>query len=301
MGSWRLQGRERFVVPLMALVVVLGGVGAWKAGVFDSGDGGPSDGRRPDSPVMEQLAAADYEAGDCVTWGSGVSLGQIDTDVVPCTEGHRIQITEQVPLENDGGEYPPGEEWGFLLEALCRPAAERLLGVPLDPYGRFYADAIRPGEAGWAAGESSMWCGIASAGPPDGSGGARDGEALSTEDARGADQAFHYPPGSCVATPPEASPVVVPCGDGHHMEVVGEIDLSDRPELPVGSQERALFDDCAAQSSTYLGADPAAPWQIGTETLTPESWAAGSRVVHCFLGQWDAEQELIEVTGSAKG
>jgi hypothetical protein len=85
------------------------------------------------------------------------------------------------------------------------------------------------------------------------------------------------------------------------MEIVGELDLSGRQEIPTGAQERGLFDDCFAQARTYLGVDPVAPWQAGKETMAEESWAAGTRTVHCFLGQWDAAGELVEVTGSAKG
>jgi hypothetical protein len=102
-----------------------------------------------------------------------------------------------------------------------------------------------------------------------------------------------------VALPADAAPMLVPCTEAHHMEIVGELDLRNREEPPVGAQDRALFDDCAAQVRTYLGTDPVAPWQTGKETMTAESWAAGSRVVHCFLGQWDAEDQLIEVTASA--
>jgi Septum formation len=295
-----MQGRERVVVLVMGLVVAVVVVGAWRLGVVggDTGADADADADGPGSPPAEGpvrpvLASAHYDPGDCVTWDVE-GFGETGTDVVPCTAGHRIQITEEVPVANEG-HFPTAEEWGFLVQAQCGPAAERFLDVPLDPYGRFYPDVIHPLERGWSVGENTMWCGIGWAGPRDGT----DDE-LFTEDARGADQAYHYPAGSCVATPDGASPVLVPCAEPHHMEIVGEIDLSERPEAPVGAQERALFDDCAAQARTYLGADPVAPWQSGKEVMTPESWAAGSRVVHCFLGQWDADDRLVEVTASAK-
>lgn len=124
--------------------------------------------------------------------------------------------------------------------------------------------------------------------------------ALFAEGARGADQAYHYPAGSCVALPDDAPPQLVPFDGGHHMEIVGELDPSDRSEIPTGAQERGLFDACAGQARTYLGADPVEPWRTGMETMSPESWAAGTRWVHCFLGRWDGAEEQIEVTGSAR-
>ena len=310
MGSWRLQGRERVVVPVMGLVMVLGVVGALRVGLFSGGsDAGGADAvgagvasEDPGSTATADdgrddgltLADASYAPGDCVMWDAEGS-GRVDTDLVLCTEEHQIEITEEVRVEDQGG-YPSDDEWGLLNQARCGPAAERFLEVPLDPYGRFYADSIIPFEDSWAGGDHTMWCGISSSGPRDG----RDDQPFA-EDVRGADQAYHYPVGSCVALPADASPHLVPCTDGHHMEIVGELDLSGRQEPPVGAQERGLFDDCAAQARTYLGAEPVAPWQIGKETMTEESWAAGSRVVHCFLGQWDADGQQIEITGSAKG
>ncbi|HEV7759775.1 MAG TPA: septum formation family protein, partial [Acidimicrobiales bacterium] len=171
MGSWRMQGRERVVVLVMGLVVAVVVVGAWRLGVVGGDTGADADADGPGSPPAEGpvrpvLAAAHYDPGDCVTWDVE-GFGETGTDVVPCTAGHRIQITEEVRVANEG-HFPTAEEWGFLVQAQCGPAAERVLGVPLDPYGRFYPDVIHPLERGWSVGENTMWCGIGWAGPRDG-------------------------------------------------------------------------------------------------------------------------------------
>ena len=311
-----MDARERVVVPALAFVAAFAAVGAWRVGFFESDaeadagpgaieideeadladPGDPADLADPSDPdAAQELEAASYASGDCVTWDR-TGGRQADTDVVPCAEQHRIQITEEIPVEDDGG-FPTVDQWGLLIKARCGPAAERFLGAPLDPYGRLYPDAIHPLEDGWAQGDQTMWCGIGGVGSLDRGADAR----LFTGDARGADQDYRFPVGSCVALSSDVPPAIVACTEGHQMEIVGEVDLSDRPELPTGAQDRALFDDCAALANSYLGTEPVAPWQVGKETMTPESWAAGSRVVHCFLGQWDAADRQVEVTGSAKG
>lgn len=50
----------------------------------------------------------------------------------------------------------------------------------------------------------------------------------------------------------------------------------------------------------YLGAEPTTPWQYGKEPMAPESWPAGSRIIHCFVGQWGEADDLLTVDVPAR-
>jgi hypothetical protein len=325
MGRLKLEGWTRERAASVLLVVALFG-GVWRLGLLDelsgTGSGGGGGGPGPDLPevtrsgseddeksdgdggLSQELDMGDYDPGDCIFYRTNV-VGSANTHLVDCTEDHRMQVTSQVDLDFESNEYPAAGEWTAAIQDKCAPAAEDLLGHPLDPYGRFAATAITPTVEGWDDGDrSSMWCGIGARGSLDGTDGDDDeeggGRPLFAEDVRDADQTLHHPAGTCLANV-EDSERIVDCSEPHHREVTGEIDLTGRSERPVGAQERALGDDCHAEARAYLGTDPAAPWSSGYETLAEESWAAGARSIHCFLGQWDPSEDLVEVTGSAKG
>jgi hypothetical protein len=52
-------------------------------------------------------------------------------------------------------------------------------------------------------------------------------------------------------------------------------------------------DDAVAR---YTSREPPAPWASGLERMHPESWDAGTRTVHCFLGQIDGDGEWVPVS-----
>lgn len=285
------------LTPLAAMGAVL-----WQVGIFDGGldpNGEPAveafearGDRSTTSTTAEEIARYPYEPGDCVTWDINENPRQ--PIVVACAEPHRIQITEEVAPPS-GLDFPSDEEWRNHLVTVCTDAAERFLGQPLDPAGRLDPHVLHPTPEGWAEGDRTTWCAITSALGVDVS-----AEPLA-EDARTTDQAHRFATGACIAYPPVVDLLaVVPCTEPHHVEVVGQIDLSDR-EGPPPDDDPELHEQCASQVRAYLGTDPVPPWQPGKEPMAPESWAAGTRIIHCFVGQWDANDQLIVVTTSARG
>lgn len=80
-----------------------------------------------------------YRPGDCIDWEAAT----FDLKVVDCSSPHRMQVTEEV----DGPEvtaYPSDDEWGSYSDEMCGPAAERFLGIEIDPHGRFLTMSIHP-------------------------------------------------------------------------------------------------------------------------------------------------------------
>ncbi|HEY7068504.1 MAG TPA: septum formation family protein, partial [Acidimicrobiales bacterium] len=155
----------------------------------------------PDEPSDETTLPADgaelmtrgYEVGDCVMWDPTEAVAV--TDLVDCTEPHRIQISGSVAAP-DQDDYPTFAEWTTIIDQTCSASATALVGAPLDPDGRLHIEAIHPQPDGWFEGDRVVWCGVGTWGET------VDPASLLHEDARGADQAYHFEAGQCVAYPP---------------------------------------------------------------------------------------------------
>jgi hypothetical protein len=244
----------------------------------------------PDASDDEhELARRSYDPGDCVTWDEG-STRQAHTQVVDCTEPHRMQVTGKymMPFSED---HPAPETWDALHEHECKALAEEFLGVPLDPFGRFAVQSIVPTAESWANSDRTVWCTVGPwredpAGP------------FITVDVRTVDQHIAYEVGQCVSFPANSLPVVVPCEQPHEWEVTGAVDFADLA-APPGDEETDRR--CDGPTGAYLGGRSPDPWGYGYEILAPESWAAGTRAAHCFLAQWDAAGNTVAVTGSVYG
>lgn len=118
-----------------------------------------------------------------------------------------------------------------------------------------------------------------------------------TEDPRTAEQEFDFPPGTCLRVT-DGWVTIVSCDQPHEEEIAGSVDFRDLTAAPSND---VIGDRCGPTIDGYLGAPPVEPWRYGHEGLSPESWEAGNRTARCFVGQWDAAGNLIQVTGSAKG
>ena len=57
---------------------------------------------------------------------------------------------------------------------------------------------------------------------------------------------------------------------------------------------------CLERALAYLGS-MSPPWGYGFETMRPESWAAGTRHVHCFVGHIAEDGAWVESTGRRPG
>lgn len=263
-------------VALAALVVLAAGA---------CGGGPRATVRRP--PRTEPpVADRPYHPGDCVMWGAhGGSVGP--TRLVDCEQPHRIQLTARVTGPPHAA-YPSEAQWDALTASACAAPAAKLLGMPLDPSGRFALSSIRATAEGWAQGDTVMWCGLVRR--------SDDPHATLVEDARGADQAFHFRPGVCVARPPsEGVPRIVPCDRPHLWEVTGEVTYPDGPAPPTVGEDPGCYD----ATVRFLGGPPVEPWAAGLEKIPAASWAAGKRTATCFVAQWNADGTPAAVRGSA--
>lgn len=292
LGWTGTMGRRGAVVLVggAALAAALAGCGGSGAGDGEAATDTTEDTASPTTPEDQQhLASRDYQPGDCVTWDEDRTT-LADTRVVDCAEPHRMQVTGE-HLMPYSDEYPPPGAWDALHTGECKTAAESFLGFPLDPYGRFVVQSILPTEEAWASSERTVWCTV---------GGWYEGGTppLISEDVRTAEQAYRYEPGQCLARNPGAPFAVVPCDQPHHREVTGQVDVSDLAAPPSPEEVSAR---CSGPTEDYLGGPAFAPWRSGYEVLSPESWAAGTRLIHCYVLQADPAGSEVALTGSARG
>ncbi|MFF5344481.1 septum formation family protein [Streptomyces althioticus] len=77
---------------------------------------------------------------------------------------------------------------------------------------------------------------------------------------------------------------VVPCGEAHQGEVVGEFAVEGGPKYPGDEKIAGIADErCAAEAQKYAPDTWALPAGVGLSHYTPtrESWATGDRAVSC--------------------
>jgi hypothetical protein len=238
----------------------------------------------------QRLVWTDFDAGDCVTWDPSEEGHDVWPEAVDCAEPHLIQLTAEVAGPDVApSTYPTQEQWDAHRLEHCGPAAVEFLGHPLDPHGRYGLDTLIPLAESWDDGFDVVWCGLtaATSGPAE--------EALGTRipftgDARDVDHTIRHAPGTCIASGPPATAAmgVVACTEPHDMEVVSELDLSDRA-APPAPDDMSTVDACIERARTYTGADVVPPWAAGPTAMAQQSWDAGSRTVHCILFQPDAD------------
>jgi Septum formation len=247
------------------------------------------------APETLPLDARTFEPGDCVSYPHDGG-GTVRT--VPCDQPHDLQMTRDVASPRVVA-YPTAAQWAAFVDAACAAPAEVLIGVPVDPYGRFAVTAITPLAGGWDDSPRDVNCAV----------GARptaldDVYPQLTEDLRGLrDQSRHYTVGDCVSYHypdlPIEIPHTVPCDQPHEHEVTGTVAYADGFGAPPAGKPDAR---CLDAAEAYLGGPVSAPWQFGSTPLRPETWAAGQHYVHCTLGQLDPDTErVIEVSVSARG
>lgn len=242
------------------------------------------------APDDVSLTGVGYVVGDCVTW-EAVDSGPTATQVVPCTDQHRFQVTGATgPPGSTLAAYPDDAEWDALRYRACAPQADTFLGRPLDPRGRFAVSILRPTPESWAQGGRSATCGIISSYPSDDEHGA-----LFVGDVREAtDQGYDFAPGTCLSSGVR----IVACTEPHEVEVVARLTYPEAPTAPDEAAHDTVRGQCLADALAYLGS-MSPPWGYGIESLGPESWAAGSRHVHCFVGHIAEDGAWVESTGPA--
>lgn len=254
----------------------------------------------PQTVAAEEAAAAlDSPAGTCLDWpaDSPQNMRRVD-----CAQPHLFEVTSVVDISADYGPdaaAPSQEGWQEITSTKCAEGALAYLGGKLDPNGRYTVGALMPTEEQWRDGDRKLRCGL---------------ERLvlgtltrTTGSAQGQDQSNIHDPGTCFALTDNAPGGPVDCSTAHSYEVVGNADLGPLyPEAaPDATQQgQKLSELCAQVVSQYSGGIDLAAKKLSLywDTLTPESWAAGSRKVDCKVGaKLQDGAGLAPVTGSVRG
>ncbi|KAA0025064.1 septum formation family protein [Antrihabitans cavernicola] len=242
--------------------------------------------------------------GDCLTWKNpdASDLGKVD-----CKEPHLFEVASEVDLSKyPGAEFGPGSKFPGVLrfselrDEHCAPAVNDYLGAKFDPNGKFDIGLINPGEAGWAAGERTLRCGLQFSGTT----GALMpivGTVVSQ------DQSKVWDPGTCIGINQNIPSDPVECSQQHAFEVVGTIDLAQQfPGGPPSSddQDKFIEGECTKQSDAYLGSPDALRNKTLTlfwDNLDASSWLAGSRRINCSVGKEVDAGGFAPIVNSAKG
>jgi hypothetical protein len=295
--------------PSTRLVMITGAIGALLilaiSAVLSWPDGGDklstgASGRKGASPAPALVNSAN--PGACLDW---TALDASDIHQVPCTQPHLFEITGQTSLRGDFGvksPFPDTEQWQQLKQDRCAQVSLRFLGGRLDPKGRFSVGAFTPSEQGWKSGDRTLHCGLQQPGP--------SGELYRfTGNVANLDQSDTHPPGQCLGINGTAvADPVANCEQPHSVEITGVVNLGDqfRTGYPSESdQDGLLATRCAALTDQYAGS-PGAATAKGLiaywDTLSHESWEAGSRQVNCKVSAQLADGSgLAPLTGSLKG
>lgn len=231
------------------------------------------------TPERERNASSGESRADVVfgNANTGTCLGWPPDEpdkpsFVQCSSDHTFEVIKPVPMNNFGEP--------------CQLAARQYLGNRYDPSSRFTISVIWPGDAvGTPASERNLLCGLQLLGP--------GGRAIPFQGKiADLDQSRVWPPGTCIGileATHRSSDVPADCSSPHALEVVGSANLGERfpggfPPEP--EQLEFLADVCTRTADAYLA--PATLQSVGMtvhyDTVSPASWAAGSRQVSCSIG-----------------
>ena len=191
---------------------------------------------------------------------------------VQCAGDHMFEVIKPVPMNNFGEP--------------CQLAAREYLGNRYDPSSRFTISVIWPGDAvGTPASERNLLCGLQLLGP--------GGKAIPFKGKIAElDQSRVWPPGTCIGiveATRRSSDLPADCSSPHALEVAGAANLADRfPDgFPAEPEQLAfLADVCTKTAEGYLAPMTlqSTGMSVHYDTVSPASWAAGSRQVSCSIG-----------------
>lgn len=253
-----------------------------------------------DVAAEEAAKAFDSPSGTCLDWPHDAPQNMRR---VPCSEPHTFEVTSNVEI---GGNYgpksrPPSEqEWQQIVTERCAAVSAEYLGSPLDPFGKYTVGALKPTAEQWRDGDRKLRCGLQRVTP--------SGKRLlpTTGAAAEQDQSNVHEPGTCFALVDGTVGDPVDCQRPHAYEVVGIVDLStvfDPKTYPSeDAQRQKLVDLCPPVANKYTGNANLAQYELSlySDTLKPESWAAGSYRVNCKVGAREKDGNLRAVHGSVQ-
>jgi len=253
-----------------------------------------------DTAAEEAAAAFDSPSGTCLDWPNDAPQNMRR---VPCTEPHTFEVTSNVEI---GANYPktaqpPNEQgWQQIVTEQCTKVGATYVGGTLDPYGKYTVGALKPTAEQWRDGDRKLRCGLQRVTP--------SGKRLlsTTGTAAKQDQSNVHDPGTCFALVNKkdvGDPV--DCAKEHSYEVVGSVDLKAAfPDgyPPEDQQLQKTVDLCPPVAAAYSGNKDLAALTLSlySDTLKPESWAAGSHKVDCKVGALEQDGTLRPVRGSVR-
>ncbi|RVW02551.1 septum formation family protein [Rhodococcus spongiicola] len=242
--------------------------------------------------------------GDCLAWSNPDAS---DLEKVDCAQTHQFEVARDIDLgAYPGVEFGPGSRFPGVLrfselrDDFCGPAVNTYLNGRFDPKGKFSVGLINPGEAGWAAGERTIRCGLQFSGV---TGISLPIEGLVAEQ----DQSKIWDVDTCIGLSQGVPSDPVDCAQPHAFEVVGVIDMAS--EFPgampsVEDQDKLLEKACTDASADYLGSPEALRDKTLTlfwDNLDLDSWLVGSRKINCSIGKEIDGNGFATIVGSAKG
>ncbi|MDX1882342.1 septum formation family protein [Mycolicibacterium sp. 120270] len=291
------------------LLTALGGL--LIAGVLTAIPGGNGVGVGPAGSITLGLRGAETfskaKSGDCLNWPE---RNPDAAEVVDCKGDHRFEVAESVDMRTfPGSEYGPDAappspaRIQQISQEQCQVAVRRYLGDRFDPNSRFTVSMMWSGDKAWKqAGERRMLCGLQLPG-------ANNTQLAFQGKVADVDQSKVWPAGTCLGIDPstnQPTDIPVDCAGPHAMEVTGAVNVAEMfPNglPPEPEQDAFIKDACTRMTDAYL-----APIQLRSTTLTliystisPPSWAAGSRQVSCSIGATLGNGGWSTLLNSAKG
>jgi Septum formation len=256
----RAQGRAILVVVLIGLAI--GGAVDLIAATSQSHR--PAAGENRASVVFSNA-----ESGSCLSWPPNAPD---KPSFVRCRDPHMFEVAKPVDKGN--------------LGETCQRTVADYLGARYDPNSKFAVTVLQANDQGDTdVGDRNPLCGLQLPGI--------DGHPVPfTGRVAELDQSKVWQTGTCLGIDAsnQSTDVPVDCASPHALEVVGAVNVADRfPDGPPSEPDQRAFigEACTRAADAYLspGTLGAAGLSLHYDTLSAESWSAGSTQVSCNIGK----------------
>lgn len=223
------------------------------------------------------------QSGACLTWPTDAPD---KPSFVQCRDDHKFEVAKSVEMSNFG--------------APCQSAVQQYLGPKYDPDSRFTIGVLWAGDADQPE-NGKLLCGLQLLG--------LDGKPVTFKgQVAGQDQSRVWAAGTCLgydSGTKRSTGVPTDCVRPHAVEVTGSVNLADRfpGAAPPESEQNGFVEaECTRVTEAYLAPIPieATGLVLSYDTLSQDSWAAGSRQVPCSVAS-PGENGLEPLVGSIKG
>ncbi|GLY64042.1 septum formation family protein [Amycolatopsis taiwanensis] len=290
--------RNTLRTRLVMVGVFVGAVAALSLNVAFSWGGTVTGGGHVDESP-EAKAAFNSAPGSCLFWAQPDAS---DIHLVSCDQPHLYEVTGVVNIADRYGPGTPSptvDQWRDLALEKCTDDAQKYLGKPLDPFGKFAVSALRPTNDQWSDGDREMRCVLEWAAP---------GGELQPTTGKAADvsQSAVWEPGTCLALAGKTVGNPIDCAQAHAYEIVATVDLKDHFNggFPNRNDQSTWLDtECNKDVQSYAGGVDLGKQKLilAWDTVQQESWDAGSTQVNCKVGaKLEDNSGLQAITGSIR-